>query len=447
MQNDRDLSSHEAGDIEINYGSSTSKKSASEKSITVPVLYNAIFQTTVPENKKDYFEKTWLPHIYELLLSWNGFHHRSVHLLKIKNGVAEYVVILSFRSYESFRNWNISSLRKSCIEELSACGITSNRIDIYGGDGDNKSSGALQSKMSRIRLHDSLAFIPRPYPPAKWKLTIIIFVGVCIGNLLLSYSGFELLLITHQLPTGFRIFVALCITVPILSYCFFPMVMRFKPVAMWLRNPRGNVQDMSPIQALLVQGLLMFASNMTPVLPRDLAANIDQIEGKLMGLRRTNFVLSTEVKMLRHRLNLLERERGRSRAGSGSISPAPSLDEGYSEWGDAKELLEELDGGGEGASGSGHVQEDVVGSKILKRYGDHDPDHLATDSSDGGGLAASYGHDKPSSHGMPLTMAVTNWVKWECVPEFEVWSKRMAKEMSRCPPHPAVHCPLHMCLH
>jgi len=415
-------------DDTINYSPLLDSRHNSSPSIQPSLtVYHAIYYTKVPDSQKQYFEDIWLKDILASHKLWKGFRHRSVHLITHKNNFAEYLIILAFEDYETFREWTTSKTREYHINKLQPRGIVSKRVNLYGGmsvsaettiQGDIEAPKVL-SQPTRVSLHECMTDIPRPLPPPKWKLCIVIYIGVCLSSMGIVFSGLPDHMLSIGLPVGFVILVTLCLSVPMLSYSFFPLLFSVPFVDAWVRKPRSVPPDeMSPLHSLLDQGLMMFSSHLRPTVSREVSGVISKIEGRLTGLRRINHDLSCEIVSLRRRIRNLERCSG-DNAVVESYNEVQNMDHTYEcgvQTGDTKDT----------GSAAGVV--DVLHDRIREKA----QETLAGDSL--GTESTAYpmsGSIDEEDFGAPLTMAVTHWVKWEHHLDFEKWTAEMTDEMSR----------------
>ena len=105
-------------------------------------------------------------------------------MLAAKDGFIEYASILVFDTVNHYLEWNISPERENIMKELQQKkGVFLHNVAI-----DSDRNDPQVSPMSRISLQDSLALLPRPLPPPKWKLTFIIFCGVYVAVVLTGIS-------------------------------------------------------------------------------------------------------------------------------------------------------------------------------------------------------------------------------------------------------------------
>ena len=93
--------------------------------------HNVVFQVAVPDSELEYFETCWLPDIGEVLSNWQGFVHRSIHLIRKENGKNMFAIILAFQDLASFRAWETSSELEVFRHELDDRDIK--RVMLAGG--------------------------------------------------------------------------------------------------------------------------------------------------------------------------------------------------------------------------------------------------------------------------------------------------------------------------
>jgi antibiotic biosynthesis monooxygenase (ABM) superfamily enzyme len=260
---------------------------------------------------------------------------------------------------------------------------------------------------SRAYLKDNLGPTPPSLPPPKWKLCFVIYLGVIMNIFLWSYSGVPLVMATAGLPIGFNLFVSLAISVPILSYAFFPLVMSIPLVSRWLRAPRP--ERMSAIQKLLDQGLPMFAPKLTPGPSKETVAHFKKLECRLEATRRIQHQISSDLERLRTQLNL---ERG-SHSTSPTIvrSPQDTVRNKVTE---------------------GIQRRSIAASDSMKRS--KSTPSLANLSLGSDPLPRPNGANgdeeiKEGDHG-PITVAVAHWVKWEHILDFDLWTEEITSAMA-----------------
>ena len=192
---------------------------------------DTIIHLIVPAGRKSYFDD-WLVRIYEVLITFKGFISRYVYQVAVKDGYIEYAVVLVFDSELSQRAWMESTERMEKIDEIAIRDIKHQAITAYGtnvsGSSDSiphegSTAAAVHSHISssvhnRINIHDSMLTIPRPLPPAKWKLTIILITLVFIVLLVVHYGGSTQKMLANGLPSGLVTFISLIHIVTFLIY-------------------------------------------------------------------------------------------------------------------------------------------------------------------------------------------------------------------------------------
>jgi antibiotic biosynthesis monooxygenase (ABM) superfamily enzyme len=372
-------------------------------------IIQIVYHTTVPIKQTEYFEKQWLPKMANLYDNLIGFRYRSVNLLVQTAEVREYLVIIACTDYHSFLVWEATPLRSQMLKELKSHGIVTRRLDTTSAD---QASGG-GAGPSKAFLKDTLGAVPPPLPPPKWKLCIIIYIGVVANIYLWAYTGIPAVMAMAGMPLGFNLFVALGISVPILSFAFFPLVMSIPIVSRWLRAPRPP--HMSSFHKLLDHGLLMFAAKMTPGPSKEVVIHFKKLECRLEATRRIQHHLTNEIDTLKEQLRL---------TGVRTVSTE----------------------GGEG--GGGHLSavevNDTVRNKITEgilsrgnssmKKSKSAPNFVDLESGggggDGGGDSAQTEKIHENEHG-PLTVAVAHWVRWEYILDFELWTEEMAAEMAK----------------
>ena len=144
---------------------------------------------------------------------------------------------------------------------------------------------------------------------------------------------------------------------------------------------------MSPMHALLDQGLKMFSIKMAPPpIPKELLTRLSRLEARVDTLRSLNHNLSTEL------LHLNEKLGGHKKDFTGSdLHDIRSISESEIE------TMKSNPGG--------------LLKAISKRFSQTQLDN-----------------NKETGH---LTLVVRHFVKWECALEFENWTNEMEAEMQR----------------
>jgi antibiotic biosynthesis monooxygenase (ABM) superfamily enzyme len=384
----------------------------SHSSSSEPVI-NIVYHTKVPIQHKDYFEKEWLPSMATLYETFQGFKYRSINLLVRTEDVCEYLVIIACSDYQCFLRWESTPQRVEMLELLKFHDIVTHRLDTTSQD------PALPERMQRQQSHSLplRAYLNEPLgvaatspslPPSKWKLSVIIFLGVMMNIYLWSYSGLPVRMAAAGLPGGFNLFVSLAISVPILSYSVFPLVMSIPLVAHWLQSPRP--EKMTSLQKLLDQGLQMFASKGTPGPSKETVAHFKKMECRLEATRRVQHQLSSEIERMKSQMHLSQGHQQRRGSSSSTLSK------------DAEELHE---------STRHQVAEGIERSLALRgaMKKSKSTSHLQTL---GNAPSPHFNGDeiKEGNHG-PITVAVAHWVKWEHILDFELWTEDITSAMAK----------------
>jgi antibiotic biosynthesis monooxygenase (ABM) superfamily enzyme len=374
--------------------------SSSTYSSSSDPIINIVFHTTVPIQHKDYFEKEWLPNMATLYDTLQGFKYRSINLLVRTEEVCEYLVIIACNDYHCFLRWESTPQRVEMLELLKFHGIVTRRLDTTSHDPVVTPDMQSQSLPLRAYLKDRLgAAPPSPPPPSKWKLSVIIFLGVMMNIYLWSYSGVPLMMTAAGLPNGFNLFVSLVISVPILSYSIFPLVMSIPIVSRWLQAPRP--EKMNSLQKLLNEGLLMFAPRGSPGPSKETVAHFKKMECRLEATRRVQHQLSNEIERMKSQMNISQGKR-------------PSSDAGDELHESTRHQVVE------GIQRSLSLRDTMVKSKSTSNLSGlgNAPLHLNRDDI------------KERDHG-PITVAVAHWVKWEHILDFELWTEEITSAMAK----------------
>jgi antibiotic biosynthesis monooxygenase (ABM) superfamily enzyme len=369
-------------------------------------IIQIVYHTTVPTQQTEYFEKEWLPKMSNLYHNLRGFSYRSVNLLVQTTEVREYLVIIACRDYKSFLEWEATPLRSQMLHQLQVHQIVTRRLDTTSAD----QIGGSGSHPSKAFLKDTLGTLPPPLPPPKWKLCIIIYVGVIINIYLWAYTGIPTVMATAGLPSGFNLFVSLAISVPILSYAFFPLVMSIPIVCRWLCAPRPP--NMSSVQKLLDQGLLMFAAKMAPGPSKETVIHFKKLECRLEATRRLQHHLTSEIDSLKEQLRVVRGSGGGVGVGVGGEGSNSDLVKTV----EMKDTVRNKVAEGIRSRGSGVV----IKSKPVPAFTDLES-----------GLSSDQTEVVNVNDLGPLTVAVAHWVRWEHILDFELWSEDITVEMAK----------------
>jgi hypothetical protein len=191
----------------------------------------------------------------------------------------------------------------------------------------------------------------------------------------------------NKIPKGVIIFLSLIHVVSVLGYAGFPVVMSIPVIDRWLKRPRQDVSSMSPLHALLDQGLKMFSIKMAPPsVPKELLTRISRLEARVDTLRSLNHNLSTELTYLSEKM--------------------------------------------------GESRKDITSTEELELRSISESEIKTMKSNPGGLLKAISKHfsqknlDSSAESGH-LTLVVRHFVKWECALDFENWTNEIEAEMQR----------------
>ena len=353
---------------------------------------DTIIHLMVPAGSKNYFDD-WLVRIYEVLITFKGFISRYVYQVAVKDGYIEYAVVLVFDSQLSQKAWMESTERMEKIDEIATRGIKHQAITAYGtnvsGSSDSiphegstaaaasaSSHSHISSVHKRINIHDSMLTIPRPLPPAKWKLTVILITLVFIVLLVIHYGGSIQMMLAKGLPSGLVTFISLIHIVIFLIYSLLPLTISIPVVNQWLRIPRPPPDEMNPIESVLDQGLKLFANRTEVGMPPEMLKRIDRLEANLDKLRSVNYELNMQLKSSIS--NLIPPNT----ASVTTMIPVTT-------------------------TSTGDRQSDSIVKEIDKQ------------------AAANMMKQEP------ITLVVRHFVKWEFIPDFESWTDEMDREMQR----------------
>lgn len=359
----------------------------SEKAPDPPSTFNALFHLGVPSIYRVWLEKSWMPELMEALSSFRGFQHHSVHVLSNEGDYVQYAIILQFDTVQVLNRWQSSEERGKLVKRLEHKKIKIFSVDHYGGliaantPNQDEENGGMEAIKTKFHLQDAMQFLPRPQPPPKWKLFIIIYVNVIFCILIEQIGGSTAKMIASGVPIGLAIFFAQFHSVPFMSYVTMPLCLSIPWVSYWLRLPRPRVEDLHPVLAVLEQGLQMFALQPTDV---QLQARVRKLEERLDRLRSINNDLNHRVESLSERTTSIPHlQRAKSQA---------------------------------------IVRHDAV-DKALTARKDSPPSSTKSD-----GINPSQPLFTSSG---PLTMVVRHYIKWEHVLDFNIWCDRIDEEMKK----------------
>ena len=265
---------------------------------------NVILKLIVDASENAYFEQIWHLNIYEAMSAWKGFLYRSTNLISVENGKYEYVTILAFDNLDNCRAWITSDARKLYMDDAKAHNMLLYYINEFGGapvdDPMNTANFAERniSEYNKISLQDMAvaAYVPRP--PPKWKLCLIIWLGVYLAVLLGNFSGLGEKMLANRFPLYMVILLSLLHSVTVLSFTFFPLFMSIPPIAKWLKAPRPLPEDLGNLMWFLDQGFDLFSEELTTDIG-ELLCRVQKLEGRLDKLKLINFDLSEEVLALK----------------------------------------------------------------------------------------------------------------------------------------------------
>jgi antibiotic biosynthesis monooxygenase (ABM) superfamily enzyme len=373
---------HQSQSVSANVSDAFSSTSNSNTS-----TYDSVSHFIVPLPQKG-FMISWLADSYEIVSSFKGFVNRQVHLIQQRDGYAEYVTVIRFSSFHHFKAWFTSKERSNFFDQLNRVGITFTVLNAYGGqvEGDNIE----ESQQNRIALQNSALKIPTARPPPKWKLTLVVVCTVYVVVAAFVYSGQGDVMLTAGLPRGLIALVFVIQVVTLNVYALAPCVMEIPLVDRWLKAKRPPADSMHPIQAVLDQGLKMFALKIQPPPPAEILSRLDKIEAKLEKLRDFNFSLKEHVRPLTETRD------------DSSLSIIDHIDLTLSQLEGQRTRLRKMS----------------IGNSFDDQYVSH---------------VSLPGSSPPVADHKRITMAVRHYVKWECIPDFEVFSSEIEKEMKRWP--------------
>jgi len=367
--------------------------------------YHAVLQVTVPNEQRRFYEKTWLPNIFQLLKTVQGFRNRYVEVGSSNEDSTEYVIVLIFDNLEHFKAWEASTERKEIISVLPSRQIVSTFVNAYGGSitGNSDTDSLAQNTSKKISLQNTINQVPRALPPPKWKLCLVIVTAVYSALLITGLSGSVDVMLAAGMPLGLVLFLSISHTVTLLSFAGLPLLMSIPFVNSWLRlKRRCKPADMHPLHAVLDQGFDIFSVKLkAPEVPAEVREKIQKLEVRVDKLLGMNTRLHAELKDLKQ--------------GVESLAP-PSTSNGSVD--DHEEFCDE-------------VLEDVLKNNVEKMVGSiashRDSRSKIQKMKSQGELVMEPEPDLDA----PLTMACRHYVKWEHQLDFENWCKEIDAEMKK----------------
>jgi antibiotic biosynthesis monooxygenase (ABM) superfamily enzyme len=442
-------------------------RSKSDHNTNASFSHHGVFRLLIPNKEKTYFEKVWLPHAYEVQLTFQGFKGRHVHHLSARDGFSEFVIVVVFESLEYFRNYLTSTERLNLMNDLINRGIVVSVLNEYGGvlEGDingishhdgatvnpllgdvdsalNKMETGLNKsdkfKNNRISIGHSLPQIPKAMPPPKWKLTLVLIHAVFISVMVSNFSGSQIVMAEAGMPKGLYMFITIMHLIIMLQYAGLPLVMSIKPLDRWIKAPRMSPEDMFPLHCILDQGLGLFiAKNNAPAIPKEVLRRIEVLESRVDTLRHINYKLKEELghaKQLPHNLTDIHATTPTEPEHTFSMHHSQSFP-----------VLHDKDSNSSflPSSQSYHNNSNLVDpvSQVVSKYyplymAHKDETHqnnphrkLSIDDINIPRLQSV--ESEADNH---VSLAVRHYVKWECALEFEKWTDEMDEEMARYHP-------------
>jgi antibiotic biosynthesis monooxygenase (ABM) superfamily enzyme len=240
-------------------------------------VYHSVYQFTVASAQRDYFERVWDKETLQTVLPWKGFINRTTHRIKSENEHDIYVVTLAFDCYENLRSWHVSDERKQLVDIGRANHITVEQLNAYGG---------ATKEVAKISVQLSTESIPRPRPLPRWKIFLLTSSCAACCNFVIGMNDVIGRIERVGFPVGLAIFLNLWQLVVILIYGVLPSVQTIPWVDKWLRLPRAEITEMTPMMSLLDQGLLMFSAPVNSKLTNELTKRIEKLERRLEALRQ-----------------------------------------------------------------------------------------------------------------------------------------------------------------
>jgi antibiotic biosynthesis monooxygenase (ABM) superfamily enzyme len=331
-----------------------------------------VLQMFVPISEVKYYEDTWLHEIIVKVKKYTGFQKRHVFKVSTSDIFVEYVIVLTFDTYDNFYEWKNSKERIKCFDKLKKRhnGYKTQRINNFGGDIHDDSSVNRKESVAQIKV----------LPPPKWKLACIITFAVYSTLAMIQFCKSTKILLDLQLPIGFVTFLVNVHVVIMLVYSYLPLIMSLPFVDKWLRNRRMPIEEMSSIHAILDQGFLMFQLRFFLFqVTEEYQDKQKTIEKRLDILLDINHNLKLEVQSLK---------------GCNNLSSVNTNND--------KTKYD--------------VNKDVYSNSIEVLQKTKNELHKNSDSLQTTG---------------PMTMTVRHFIKWECTLDFENWTQEIDAEMSK----------------
>ena len=246
--------------------------------------------------------KDWLKGIGNEVEQWKGFISREVLLPpESKCAVLQDIpvsVVLNFDTHRNLKAWSKSTERRAWLESARLQRVfdpSAVTID-YINEGD----GVITVKGSGGKYHAAL------HPP-KYRLWILIFFAVFLAVWCTVEAGtFNALQNTFGVEFEITLFIELYLVVQVLVFGGIPLLLRFRPVAMWMHSRRLVASPPKPstpafkrfilecwveFVKIANDGLGLFAPPPTPPPDPRLAERIHRLEGRVRALRKENFNL------------------------------------------------------------------------------------------------------------------------------------------------------------
>lgn len=288
------------------------------------------------------------------------------------------------------------------------------------------------------------AYIPRP--PPKWKLFLIIWIGVYLAVLLSNFSGIGRIMNENGFPLYMILLISLIHSVTVLSFTLFPLVMSVPAVGRWLKAPRPEPENMNDILWFLDLGLDLFSQEVVADIG-DILQRLQTLEGRLDKLKRINYDMSVELVKLNNKHSHYDAtnstEERMEEGDMHSLMNSKSDNDVKSDV--VMESVHKLKEPRASKSNRTRHERDApflsklkeasfsLSSKFSRKYLNNQlyisPNEVADitiKNTAGGSLSLGSGQE---NH--PLTMSVLNRVKWECTIAYEQWIKNMVEEMAR----------------
>ncbi len=251
---------------------------------------------SVLQKDREYFEKEWHHMVFEKVSSIEGFLFRSTNAVLERSDRIYYVSLYGFDSASSLKEWLTSHDRLTVMQEGQNRGLLIESLTLNGST-DSLLMDQPVGDILAVTVSDMNIERTGRRPPPKWKLFIIVWIGVCGVVNLSAFAGIFL----RMLKIGFPLYIA-CLfdifqTQVFLNYGFFPLVYSNSLVNQWLSQPRPPAEFMNDFWYFFDQGLDMFAIDES-LNVKEMLQRITVLESRIETLRQLQSQTSAKVNSL-----------------------------------------------------------------------------------------------------------------------------------------------------